>query len=345
MRKTWYNFSPDSATLTIYDDLGAWGVSAKDFLADLRAVNSDNVTVEINSPGGDVFAGLAIYNGLRASNKHVTVKVLGLAASAASLVAMAGDEIEMPENTMMMIHNPWSMAMGSADDLRETADVLDKIGASLVSTYAKRTGKSEAEIKEMLDAETWLTAQEALDMGFATKVTPAIRAHAKFDLDRLPEAARKVFAQAQADANTDEVVAPTDTVAPTVSKAETVQEPTFAEQVQKVAEENGVPEYAAAWAADPAVATVADAVNRAKLARETKSLCAVVQRPELADKAIKSCKTLAEVRQYLFEVLANDEHIDTSPKAKDTAQSKGAQPVAVKIADIWAARRKQLQGV
>lgn len=343
MRKTWYNFSPDTDTLTIYDDLGAWGVSVKDFLADLRAVNSDKVTVEINSPGGDVFAGLAIYNGLRASGKHITVKVLGLAASAASLVAMAGDEIEMPENTMMMIHNPWSAVMGDADDLRETADVLDKIGASLVSTYAKRTGKSEDEIKRLLDAETWLTAQEAYEMGFATKVTPAIQARAKFDLDRLPEAARKVFAQA-AEQNAEEPK-PEAEAAPTEATPEPATEPTFAEQVQKVAEENGVPEYAAAWAADPAVASVADAAARAKLARETKSLCAVVKRPELADKAIKSCKTLAEVRQFLFEVLADDEHIDTSPKAKDTAQFKGAQPVAVKVADIWAARRKQLQGV
>ena len=151
--KTWYNLATND-TLTVFDDIGAYGVSAKSFLDDLKSIKAEAVNVEINSPGGDVFAGLAIYNGLRASGKKINVKVMGIAASAASLVAMAGDEIEMPENAMMMIHNPWTFAVGDADELRATADVLDKIGTSLVTTYAKRTGKDEDEIKSMLDTET-----------------------------------------------------------------------------------------------------------------------------------------------------------------------------------------------
>ena len=140
--KTWYNLTDKGETpvLSIFDDIGAYGVSAKLFLDDLRAVKAKSVDLEINSPGGDVFAGLAIYNGLRNSGKTINVKVLGLAASAASLVAMAGDTIEMPENAFLMIHNPWSFAAGDANDMRATADVLDKIGASLVTTYANRTG-------------------------------------------------------------------------------------------------------------------------------------------------------------------------------------------------------------
>ena len=108
--RTWYNLKAAEANtpakLSIFDDIGAYGVSAKSFLNDLGSVTQSSVDVEINSPGGDVFAGLAIYNGLRNSGKKINVKVLGLAASAASLIAMAGDTIEMPENSFMMIHNP-----------------------------------------------------------------------------------------------------------------------------------------------------------------------------------------------------------------------------------------------
>lgn len=187
--QTWYNLKADAdktPVLSIFDDIGAYGVSANSFLTDLRTVTTDAVDVEINSPGGDVFAGLAIYNGLRASGKKINVKVLGLAASAASLVAMAGDTIEMPENTFMMIHNPWGFVMGGADEMRNTADVLDKIGPSLVSTYAKRTGKTDQEITALLDAETWMTAQEAVDAGFATSVTAALAVKASYSKDRLP---------------------------------------------------------------------------------------------------------------------------------------------------------------
>ena len=204
--KTWYKFQAAAAegksqTVSIHDDIGGWGVSAKMFLDELRKVTTPEVNVEINSPGGDVFAGLAIYNGLRNSGKKVNVKVLGIAASAASLVAMAGDTIEMPENTFMMIHNPWTFAAGDAEDLREQADLLDKIGDSLTSTYARRTGKSAEEIQTLLAAETWFTAQEAVDAGFATAVTPAFAAQASFDVDRLPENVRSVFALAKGNAD------------------------------------------------------------------------------------------------------------------------------------------------
>lgn len=95
------------SVLSIYDEIGFWGVQAKDFISDLAKVSSKVLNVEINSPGGDVFAGLAIYNALKGSGKEIVVKVMGVAASAASLIAMAGDKIIMPKNTFMMIHNPW----------------------------------------------------------------------------------------------------------------------------------------------------------------------------------------------------------------------------------------------
>lgn len=326
--QTWYNLkaaADKTPVLSIFDDIGAYGVSAKSFLNDLRTVTTDEVDVEINSPGGDVFAGLAIHNGLRASGKKINVKVLGLAASAASLVAMAGDTIEMPENAFMMIHNPWGFAMGGADEMRNTADVLDKIGAGLVSTYAKRTGKTDQEITALLDAETWMTAQEAVDAGFATSVTPALAVKASYSEDRLPENVRLAF-KAQAPAP----------VEPALLFGETL-----AAQVQTIADAAGIGQYAALWGADPALRNAEQVTARAELAREVLALCVLAKRPEMADKFIKAATPLQDVRAEIFAALEADyEHVDTTPPAKQT-QNSGAQPSAVKGADIWAARRQK----
>ena len=332
--QTWYNLkaaADKTPVLSIFDDIGAYGVSAKSFLNDLRTVTTDEVDVEINSPGGDVFAGLAIYNGLRASGKKINVKVLGLAASAASLVAMAGDTIEMPENAFMMIHNPWGFAMGGADEMRNTADVLDKIGTSLVSTYAKRTGKTDQEITALLDAETWMTAQEAVDAGFATSVTAALAVKASYSEDRLPENVRLAF-KAQAPAPVEP--APAEAPAPVFGE-------TLASYAQAVANAAGLGQYAALWGADPALRDPEQVTARAELAREVQALCVLAKRPEMADKFIKAATPLQDVRADIFAALEADyEHVDTAPPAKQT-QNSGAQPSAVKGADIWAARRQK----
>lgn len=338
--QTWYNLkaaADKTPVLSIFDDIGAYGVSAKSFLNDLRTVTTDEVDVEINSPGGDVFAGLAIYNGLRASGKKINVKVLGLAASAASLVAMAGDTIEMPENAFMMIHNPWGFAMGGADEMRNTADVLDKIGTGLVSTYAKRTGKTDQEITALLDAETWMTAQEAVDAGFATSVTPALAVKASYSEDRLPENVRLAFkaqASAEATGTTGEILEVVEAPAPVFGE-------TLAAQVQTIADAAGLGQYAAMWGADPALRNAEQVTARAELAREVQALCALAKRPEMADKFIKAATPLQDVRADIFAALEADyEHVDTAPPAKQT-QNSGAQPSAVKGADIWAARRQK----
>lgn len=332
--QTWYNLkaaADKTPVLSIFDDIGAYGVSAKSFLNDLRTVTTDEVDVEINSPGGDVFAGLAIYNGLRASGKKINVKVLGLAASAASLVAMAGDTIEMPENAFMMIHNPWGFAMGGADEMRNTADVLDKIGTGLVSTYAKRTGKTDQEITALLDAETWMTAQEAVDAGFATSVTPALAVKASYSEDRLPENVRRAF---KAQAPTTDDSPPVEAPAPVFGE-------TLAAHAQAIANAAGLGQYAAMWGTDPALRNTEQVTARAELAREVQALCALAKRPEMADKFIKAVTPLQDVRAEIFAALEADyEHVDTAPPAKQT-QNSGAQPSAVKGADIWAARRQK----
>lgn len=168
----------EEAELLVYGDIGAdsWKdeyVGAKAFAEALSSVKGKHVTVRINSYGGDVFAGQAIYSMLKRHPGGCTTLVDGIAASAASIIAMAGDTVIMPENAMLMIHNPWCLAYGNAADFRKTADDMDKIGESLVAVYAAKTGKTGDEIRAMLDAETWLTAQEAVDMGFADEIEAA----------------------------------------------------------------------------------------------------------------------------------------------------------------------------
>ena len=145
---------------------------ARDFREALKGVR--NVTVHINSPGGDVMAGAEIYSALREHSMNgegtVTVIVTGLAASAASVVAMAGDRVLMHPVAYMMIHNPWTITAGGAKELRKAARTLDEISEGLISAYERRTGKNRDELKRMLDAETWMSAQTCVDEGFADEV-------------------------------------------------------------------------------------------------------------------------------------------------------------------------------
>jgi ATP-dependent Clp protease protease subunit len=167
----------DDTTITMYDMIGSdgWteGVTAKRIGAALRAIGSRDVTVSINSPGGDFFEGLAIYNLLREHPHKVTVKVVGLAASAASVIAMAGDEIQVARSGFLMIHNAWSVVIGNRHDLRAAADVMDQFDASMADLYAQASGMTNKEAAKLMDAETWMTGQGALDAGFATSLLTA----------------------------------------------------------------------------------------------------------------------------------------------------------------------------
>ena len=156
----------------VIGDDGYWdSVGSKEFAEDLKAIEDvETINVRINSPGGDVFAGQAIYSTLKRCKAKINVYIDGLAASIASLIAMAGDKVIMPKNSMMMIHKPWTFSAGNANDMRTTADTLDKVEESLVVAYVDKTGLSEDEIKTLLDAETWLTASDALAKGFCDEI-------------------------------------------------------------------------------------------------------------------------------------------------------------------------------
>lgn len=161
------------AELWIYDEIGpSSGITAQAVASVLKQVAAERqLKIRLNSPGGSAFDGIAIYNLLQQRGR-VVVDIDGMALSAASLIAMAGDEIRMAENAMVMIHDPWTLTIGDANDHRDAATRLEKLSGTLVSTYAARTGQSEEKVAGMMSAETWMTSAEALELGFATSVMP-----------------------------------------------------------------------------------------------------------------------------------------------------------------------------
>lgn len=159
-------------TISMLDAIGfdPWsgeGVTAKRISAALRSMDGADVTVNMNSPGGDMFEGLAIYNILREYKGHVTVKVLGLAASAASIIAMAADDLQVARSGFLMIHNGWTIAAGNRHQFREVADMMEPFDAAMGDIYSARTGGDLKSMQALMDAETWIGGSAAVEQGFA----------------------------------------------------------------------------------------------------------------------------------------------------------------------------------
>jgi len=187
MSKQWFSMQARAGVgeIAIYDEIGAGGIAAKDFHEKLKALGAVNtIRLSINSPGGNVFDGLAIHNMLARHKARVIVTIDGVAASMASVIAMAGDEIVMPANAMMMLHNPTGMALGDADTMDEMSDALRRMAQSLIGIYAARTKQPPEKIQSMMDATTWLNAEEAVALGFADRVEQPVKIAATFDLAR-----------------------------------------------------------------------------------------------------------------------------------------------------------------
>jgi len=166
----------EAKDIFIYDMIGAGGITAKKIVDDLaKAGKNCNVNLRINSAGGDVFEGIAIYNSLKKHNGSINVEIEGLAASMASIVMLAGDTITASENSLIMVHNPSVGIQGESKDLTKKAELLDKIKEQMVNIYSSKTGMDEKSVIDMMDSETWLTASEALEVGLITSVGEAIK--------------------------------------------------------------------------------------------------------------------------------------------------------------------------
>lgn len=159
----------------MYGDIGSWldGVGAEEFAKEIAALDVGTIDVRLNSGGGSVFEGQAIYNALSHHDATINMQIDGIAASIASVIAMAGDTINITEGSHIMIHKPWSMAIGDAAAMRKEADVLDTLESGIVDIYAARTGKQRKQLENWIAAETWFKGQDAVDAGFADAVIPA----------------------------------------------------------------------------------------------------------------------------------------------------------------------------
>lgn len=302
--KNWYSICAlnEGAEISIYDEIGAYGVSAKAFLTDLgKLPDKAPLTLRLNSPGGSVFDAVAIYNALQRHAGTVTVSIDGIAASAASYIAMAGDEIIMPENAFLMIHDPSGMVMGTAADMRSMAEALEKIGDSLLRGYAAKSGKAEKDIAKLMAKETWLDAAEALEMGFADTMSEPVKIAASFDVSRFQNTPPEI-----------------------VEAVKAADEP-----VVVITEPEPNPEPAAKPNPDPDPATIrSEAMTYAKTVVD---LCRLAGQPQMAAGFLNSETSLEDIRKALIDARADDD-----PDISSTHPQPGPAPQAKPWGDVIA---------
>lgn len=185
------NAADGEAVIRIYDEVWFLGVNAEDFVRDLQDITADRIRVEINSPGGDVFDGIAIYNALRTHPAHITTRVDGIAASIASVIAQAGDHRIMLGASQMMIHNAWGVTIGDAQEHGDMQALLEQQDDIIAGIYASRSGGDRDHFRSLMNAETWLSDQKAVDEGLADELVepaPKTQAKAKTLHDEISEA-------------------------------------------------------------------------------------------------------------------------------------------------------------
>jgi len=351
MTRRWYDFRAQAkgAEIVIYDEIGAFGIPAKAFLDELKALGRvAELTVRINSPGGSVFDGVAIYNALKRHDAAITVWIDGIAASIASMIAMAGDEVVMPENAMLVLHDPSGVVAGTASDMRAMAEALDRMKAGMVAAYRDKSGRDDAEIEALMAAETWLSAHEAIDLGLADRVEAPVRMAAHFDLSRfrhLPPQLAAIAAAAIATPQEDPMPEPDE------NRPLPVVEP----EQPEAAREDPEAETAAAGpgtgahAPQPTAQVIdLDAVRvderRATLAyvSEVHEVCALAGRGDLAAGFIAKATAVAQVRQALLDARAADDEATAIRSQVRMPAVDTAQP-AIDTAAIYAARNQNVR--
>ncbi|MFS2106251.1 head maturation protease, ClpP-related [Ralstonia sp. Ralssp135] len=339
------------AELRIYDDIGFWGTTAKAFVNELDAVakDADEVLVAVNSGGGDVFDGFAIYNALRRYSGKVTARVDGIAASAASLVAMAGDTIVMPENAMMMIHNAWTIAAGDASALRKTAELLDKTRDGIVAAYRNKCGLADDEIVAMMDAETWMTASEAKERGFADQIEAPVKLQASVRTGELlarfehtPEALLKALEAPPAEP--PKAAAPAAPAAQAAAPVATTPPPdpgALAQHAFAACRAAGLPQLAEAVVASSALASneAIDAV--VARAKDIAGLCTAAHLPELTAQFVADGLNAEQVRARLYDRVMAASTTGLSNRQPQAGQETPERKTGPHGPSIYSARRKK----
>lgn len=356
---SWYrinNASTEDANqpleIEIYGEIGDWGKSAEQFLAELK--NADDgqrpIVIAINSDGGEIGDSFAIHNALQRLGDRVTARIDGFALSSAGIVAMGAHRVQAHENAMLMMHNPWTWAQGDSDEFRKVADIMDKVLEGIVACFKHRKlNVDDAELRRMINAETWLTASEAKNMGFVDEVLTGIGSVSNTTSLRILNRYRNMPAavKAQMEQQTDPSQVPeTDPAAET----DPPTEPEGAPDMVALAA-LATAECAKAGIANHAVhiikasvlkdeAAVRAAINRAK---DIKDLCIVAKQPDMAAALIEGGVSADEARAKLFDKLvANSSQVEISnhPQVDDQPAPSAK---AVNPGDVYAKRRNQQQ--
>lgn len=367
--KDWYSIQAKKqgdetiAEVRIYDEIGFWGVTAKTFVEqlDTAAAGASRILVSINSPGGSVFDAFAIYNALRRHDLPVTTRVDGVAASAASLIFMAGDERVMPENAMLMIHNMWIVVAGTADELRNTADMMDKARSGAVAAYG-RSGQSEDEIIRMLDETTWMDALEAQSLGFSTMMEEPVRIAASANsttlLELLPGVSAELLSRVNASkepdgdpgaASTNPTTsdpAPDDTAPAQATKSGSaaMSSADLVKHVYSTCRTQKIPHLAESVLVSCSLTDQASVDARLEEAAQIAGLCVAAKLQDRAAEFVTAGLNTEQVRARLFDQVVNAaESISISNTQRPpTPQSspralRGPNPMA-----IYAARKTSL---
>lgn len=342
-KKNWYAMKAlqvdgeTVAEIRIYEEIGFWGMTASQFMKQLDEVTQDavRIVVSINSPGGNVFDAFAIYNALRRHKLPVDARVDGVAASAASLILMAGDRIIMPENAMIMIHNAWMGAVGTADELRTMADMMDKAGDGIVAAYVGKSGQSEERVQEMMNETTWMTALEAQALGFCDLIEEPVKLAASMRaVDLLakhkgaPQDLLTALRDGEPDAapQSDPDPAPKTTPDPAAQPkpAATLSASELTRHVITACKAKGIAHLSSSIMLGPDFATKEQADVRIEEALEINGLCDTAKLPEKAEDFIITGLGVEAVRARLFEhvvqssagTISNLQRPDDSPNPR-----------------------------
>lgn len=340
--KSWFRVEVSKEDVTVadiylYEVIGGWiddiyralgwdfgDKSAKVFLQEIANLPDSVKTLRlhINSPGGDCFSAATIANTLRdqktSKGRRIEVLIEGLAASAATVIAMAGDEVEIADNALFMIHNPWSWIVGNAKDMRKCADELDKVRDSIVVTYKWHSSLGDDEIKALMDAETWMNADEAIERGFATKKTEGLKAAAMIDRRsvnglNVPDKYR---------AHVDALVAPAPVQASAEDVIAAVSEAGLSADFAAELVRAKLPQDQVTARIEAKKAEKASADSREK---EIRGLCKTAKLPALADGYVRSAMPVADVRT----------HLTTLKALQDGREINGGLPVDEPASHGW----------
>jgi ATP-dependent protease ClpP protease subunit len=354
MAQNWYAFknAPDKSgevELSLYDEIGSFGIGAKQFIAELKEYKGQHVHLRINSPGGEIVEGSAIYNALTRHEGGLTVHIDALAASMASVIAMSGNPVYMADNALLMIHNPWTLAAGEAKDLRKQADLLDTMKSNLIRAYQKKSGMEEKAIAKLMDEETWLDAVEAVALGFVDAIEDGIPAaasakemRARFDTYAKAKMQNTAISEAEVSAPVaDPVVEETPVAAEAV---ESVTDAPVVEKVEVVVEEAPVAEEPqAAVTSDSLVAKISDMA--AKLSQvEARATAAEAELSKVKEAFAALEKGAGVAAASVVPTVASEDKSDPVAQWMDAIERKDHAAAGDLYAKhkraIWAAREK-----